>query len=287
MCCATSSRGSPPPPRRTTTTRWPISTSRTTTRAATPPRRAARRCCSASASRSRSRKQPVATFSGGWRMRLQLAQALMAPSDLLLLDEPTNHLDLDAIVWLEQWLRRYPGTAIVISHDREFLDAVCERHARARAIAGWSAGAATTPRTSCSAPSGCGRRRARTRSSSATSSHLQSFVDRFKAKATKAKQAQSRVKAMERMTLLAPVIDASPFTFRFRAPRSSPDPMLVVDALDCGYRLDDGDVARRRPRRRPADRVRRADRPARRERPGQVDRRQDARRHARAARAAR
>ncbi len=184
-------------------------------------------------------RQPVATFSGGWRMRLQLAQALMAPSDLLLLDEPTNHLDLDAIVWLEQWLRRYDGTAIVISHDREFLDAVCDvtLALENRRLARWS-GNYTAYEL---------QRAERLRQAQGAYekqqrdlAHLQRFVDRFKAKATKAKQAQSRVKAMERMTLLAPIFEASAFTFRFRAPRSSPDPMLVVEDLDCGYRLDGG-----------------------------------------------
>jgi ATP-binding cassette subfamily F protein 3 len=185
-------------------------------------------------------QRPVATFSGGWRMRLPLAQSLMAPSDLLLLDEPTNHLDLDAIVWLEQWLRRYPGTAIVISHDREFLDAVCNvtlalEH---RKLVRWSGNytAFEIQRAErMRLQSGAFAKQQR------ELSHLQSFVDRFKAKASKAKQAQSRVKAMERMTLIAPVIDASPFTFRFRSPVASPDPMLVVEGLDCGYPSVDGE----------------------------------------------
>jgi ATP-binding cassette subfamily F protein 3 len=184
-------------------------------------------------------RQPVVTFSGGWRMRLQLAQALMAPSDLLLLDEPTNHLDLDAIVWLEQWLRRYEGTAIVISHDREFLDTVCgvTLALENRKLVRWT-GNYTAYEI---------QRAERMRLAQGAyvkqqrdMAHLQHFVDRFKAKASKAKQAQSRVKAMERMTLVAPVIDASPFTFRFRAPLSSPDPMLILEDLDCGYHLDGG-----------------------------------------------
>ena len=184
-------------------------------------------------------KRSVATFSGGWRMRLQLAQALMAPSDLLLLDEPTNHLDLDAIVWLEQWLRRYEGTSIVISHDREFLDAACgvTLALEHRKLVRWT-GNYTAYEL---------QRAERMRLAQGAFSkqqrdiaHLQQFVDRFKAKASKAKQAQSRVKAMERMTLLAPVTDASPFTFRFRAPLSSPDPMLILEHVDCGYRLEAG-----------------------------------------------
>ncbi len=179
-------------------------------------------------------KQPVVTFSGGWRMRLQLAQALMAPSDLLLLDEPTNHLDLDAIVWLEQWLRRYEGTMVVISHDREFLDAVCgvTLALEHRKLVRWTGNytayelqRAERMRLAQGAYSKQQRDLA----------HLQSFVDRFKAKASKAKQAQSRVKAMERMTLLSPVTEASAFTFKFRSPISSPDPMLILEDVDCGY----------------------------------------------------
>ena len=182
-------------------------------------------------------QRPVVTFSGGWRMRLQLAQALMAPSDLLLLDEPTNHLDLDAIVWLEQWLKRYPGTLIIVSHDREFLDAVCSvtLALEQKKLTRWSGNytafelqRAERLRLTQSAYSKQQRELA----------HLQHFVDRFRAKATKAKQAQSRVKAMERMTLIAPVIAASPFTFRFRVPLSSPDPMLVLENVDCGYHVD-------------------------------------------------
>jgi ATP-binding cassette subfamily F protein 3 len=184
-------------------------------------------------------RRPVVTFSGGWRMRLQLAQALMCPSDLLLLDEPTNHLDLDAIVWLEQWLKRYEGTLIIISHDREFLDAVCnvtlalEHKKLVRWTGNYTAfelQRAERMRLTQSAYSKQQRELA----------HLQHFVDRFRAKATKARQAQSRVKAMERMTLIAPVIAASPFTFHFCAPLASPDPMLVLEGVDCGYRIDDG-----------------------------------------------
>jgi ATP-binding cassette subfamily F protein 3 len=179
-------------------------------------------------------RQPVVTFSGGWRMRLQLAQALMAPSDLLLLDEPTNHLDLDAIVWLEQWLRRYEGTLVVISHDREFLDAVCgvtlalEHKKLVRWTGNYTAYELQRAERIRLAQSAFGKQQR-------DLAHLQSFVDRFKAKASKAKQAQSRVKAMERMTLLSPVTESSPFTFKFRAPLSSPDPMLILEDVDCGY----------------------------------------------------
>ena len=184
-------------------------------------------------------QRSVVTFSGGWRMRLQLAQALMSPSDLLLLDEPTNHLDLDAIVWLEQWLKRYPGTLIIVSHDREFLDAVCDvtLALEQKKLTRWTGNytayelqRAERLRLTQSAYSKQQRE----------ITHLQYFVDRFRAKATKAKQAQSRVKAMERMTLIAPVINASPFTFKFRAPLASPDPMLVLEDVDCGYQVDTG-----------------------------------------------
>jgi ATP-binding cassette, subfamily F, member 3 len=183
-------------------------------------------------------RRPVVTFSGGWRMRLQLAQALMTPSDLLLLDEPTNHLDLDAIVWLEQWLRRYEGTAVVISHDREFLDAACQvtLAIEQTKLVRWTGNYTAFELQRAERlrlQQGAYSRQQR------DIAHLQQFVDRFKAKASKAKQAQSRVKALERMTLVAPAIEESPFTFRFRAPVSSPDPMLVVDGLDCGYRSPD------------------------------------------------
>ena len=185
-------------------------------------------------------REPVATFSGGWRMRLNLAQALMCPSDLLLLDEPTNHLDLDAIVWLEQWLRRYAGTLLVISHDREFLDAICgvivaiENRSMTRWSGNYSAYETLRADRLLLAQTAYSRQQREI-------AHLQQFVDRFRAKASKAKQAQSRVKAMDRMTRLAPVIAESPFTFRFRTPAAAPDPMLVADDLTCGYRIDDGE----------------------------------------------
>ena len=183
-------------------------------------------------------REPVETFSGGWRMRLNLAQALMCPSDLLLLDEPTNHLDLDAIVWLEQWLRRYAGTLLVISHDREFLDAICgvivaiENRSLTRWSGNYSAYEMLRADRLLLAQTAYSRQQREI-------AHLQQFVDRFRAKASKAKQAQSRVKAMDRMTRLAPVIAESPFTFRFRTPAAAPDPMLVLDELTCGYRIED------------------------------------------------
>jgi ATP-binding cassette subfamily F protein 3 len=184
-------------------------------------------------------RESVASFSGGWRMRLNLAQALMCRSDLLLLDEPTNHLDLDAIVWLEDWLHRYPGTLIVISHDREFLDSVCNvtLHLENRQVKRYGGNYSQFEVL---------RAQQLTLQQSAyekqqkTIEHLQSFIDRFKAKATKARQAQSRVKALEKMELIAPAHISSPFTFEFRAPDSAPNPMMVMENVRCGYRTKDG-----------------------------------------------
>jgi len=148
--------------------------------------------------------QPVNSFSGGWRMRLQLARALMCPSDLLILDEPTNHLDLDALVWLEAWLKRYVGTMIVISHDREFLDAVTDvtlhiEHAKLNRYGGNYSSFETLRAQQLEL------QQASFSKQQDKIAHLQKFIDRFKAKASKAKQAQSRVKALERMEKIAPV----------------------------------------------------------------------------------
>ncbi|MBP0589115.1 ATP-binding cassette domain-containing protein [Paraburkholderia sp. LEh10] len=181
----------------------------------------------------------VGSFSGGWRMRLNLAQALMCRSDLLLLDEPTNHLDLDAIVWLEEWLHRYPGTLIVISHDREFLDSVCnvtlhlENQQIKRYGGNYSQFEVLRAQQLALQQSAYEKQRK-------TIEHLQSFVNRFKAKATKARQAQSRMKALEKMELIAPAHITSPFTFEFRAPDSAPNPMMVMEEVRCGYRAADG-----------------------------------------------
>ena len=170
---------------------------------------------------------PVNSFSGGWRMRLQLARALMCPSDLLLLDEPTNHLDLDALVWLEAWLQRYAGTLLVISHDREFLDAVTNvtlhlDEAKVTRYGGnYSAFESMRAERMSQAQAAFGKQQERI-------AHLQRFIDRFKAKASKAKQAQSRVKALARMEKLAPVLTASDFSFEFREPANLPNPMLVI-----------------------------------------------------------
>jgi len=179
-------------------------------------------------------RKPVASFSGGWRMRLNLARALMCRSDLLLLDEPTNHLDLDAVIWLEQWLLSYPGTLLLISHDRDFLDHVVgviahiERgavrlytgnysafeHARAEQLAGQQAAFEKQQRDI---------------------KHMQAFVERFRYKASKARQAQSRLKALERLETIAPAHVDSPFSFAFRPPLKLPQPLLVLDGVAAGY----------------------------------------------------
>jgi len=177
---------------------------------------------------------PVASFSGGWRMRLNLARALIAPSDLLLLDEPTNHLDLDAVFWLGDWLTRYPGSLVVVSHDRDFLDHVCTHIAhienqklhlytghysefesmRAEKMAQDQAMSAKIQREQ---------------------QRLQGFIDRFRAKATKAKQAQSRIKALERLPTIHAAHADSDFSFTFRPAERSPDPMVVLEDLHIGY----------------------------------------------------
>ena len=182
---------------------------------------------------------PVNSFSGGWRMRLQLARALMCPADLLLLDEPTNHLDLDALVWLEAWLQRFPGTMVVISHDREFLDAVTrvtlhlDESRITRYGGNYSAFEGMRAERLTQAQAAFDKQQERI-------AHLQRFIDRFKAKATKAKQAQSRVKALARMEKLAPVLTASDFAFEFREPVSLPNPMLALRDVACGYMGADG-----------------------------------------------
>ena len=177
---------------------------------------------------------PVNSFSGGWRMRLQLARALMCPAELLLLDEPTNHLDLDALVWLESWLKRFDGLMIVISHDREFLDAVTrvtvhlDEAQLTRYGGNFSAFEEMRAERLSQAAASYAKQQERI-------AHLQKFIDRFKAKATKAKQALCRVKALARMERLAPVLTAGDFEFEFREPASLPNPMLSFDGLVCGY----------------------------------------------------
>ena len=177
---------------------------------------------------------PVNSFSGGWRMRLQLARALMCPAELLLLDEPTNHLDLDALVWLEAWLKRFDGLMLVISHDREFLDAITrvtvhlDENTLTRYGGNYSAFEEMRAERLTLAAAAFSKQQDRI-------AHLQKFISRFKAKASKAKQAQSRVKALDRMEKLAPVLMASDFQFEFREPQSLPNPMLSFDELACGY----------------------------------------------------
>jgi ATP-binding cassette, subfamily F, member 3 len=180
-------------------------------------------------------ESPVNSFSGGWRMRLQLARALMCPADLLLLDEPTNHLDLDALVWLEGWLKRYSGLLLIISHDREFLDAVTgvTVHLDNAQLTRYGGNYTTFEEMRAERITQQQAAYARQQDKIA---HLQRFIDRFKAKATKAKQAQSRVKALARMEKLAPVLTASDFDFSFREPGNLPNPMLSMRDLVCGYR---------------------------------------------------
>ncbi|MGE5386075.1 MAG: ABC-F family ATP-binding cassette domain-containing protein [Betaproteobacteria bacterium] len=177
---------------------------------------------------------PVDSFSGGWRMRLQLARALMCPSDLLLLDEPTNHLDLDALVWLESWLKRYDGTLVVISHDREFLDAITNvtLHIEQGKLTRYGGNYSTFEDTRAMQLELQQNAYAKQQDKIA---HLQKFISRFKAKASKAKQAQSRVKALERMEKLAPVLASADFTFEFQEPANLPNPMLVMEGCSFGY----------------------------------------------------
>ncbi|MDP2024359.1 MAG: ATP-binding cassette domain-containing protein, partial [Hydrogenophaga sp.] len=177
---------------------------------------------------------PVNSFSGGWRMRLQLARALMCPSDLLLLDEPTNHLDLDALVWLEAWLKRYEGTMLVISHDREFLDAVTdvtihiERAQLTRYGGNYSKFEDMRAEQMALQATAYSKQQDKV-------AHLQKFIARFKAKASKAKQAQSRVKALERMEKIGPVLADADFTFEFSEPQNLPNPMLAMNEVSFGY----------------------------------------------------
>ena len=184
--------------------------------------------------RSEQLDAPVNSFSGGWRMRLQLARALMCPADLLLLDEPTNHLDLDALVWLEAWLQRFAGTLVIISHDREFLDAVTRVTLHVddgevtRYGANYSGFEEMRAERMSQQQAAFGKQQERI-------AHLKRFIDRFKAKASKAKQAQSRVKALARMERIAPVLTASDFAFEFREPQNLPNPMLAMRDLVCGY----------------------------------------------------
>jgi ATP-binding cassette subfamily F protein 3 len=177
---------------------------------------------------------PVNSFSGGWRMRLQLARALMSPTDLLLLDEPTNHLDLDALVWLEAWLQRYEGTLLVISHDREFLDAVTNvtLHIDTGKLVRYGGNYSKFEDMRAEQMSLQQSAFAKQQDKIA---HLQKFIARFKAKASKAKQAQSRVKALERMEKVAPLLSEADFQFEFKEPANLPNPMLSMQDVSFGY----------------------------------------------------
>ncbi len=178
--------------------------------------------------------QPVATFSGGWRMRLNLAQALMCRSDLLLLDEPTNHLDLDAVMWLEDWLESYPGTLLLITHDRDFLDNVVKIvvHLDNKKLNEYTGNYSAFERARAAQFALQSSAFAKQQKQIA---HLHSFIDRFKAKATKAKQAQSRVKTLERMELIAAAHIDSPFEFSFREPDAKPRQLIHLKEANLGY----------------------------------------------------
>ncbi len=179
-------------------------------------------------------ENPVNSFSGGWRMRLQLARALMCPSDLLLLDEPTNHLDLDALVWLEAWLKKYEGTMVVISHDREFLDAVTNvtLHIDMGKLVRYGGNYSKFEDMRAEQMELQQNAFAKQQDKIA---HLQKFIARFKAKASKAKQAQSRVKALDRMEKIAPLLADADFTFEFKEPANLPNPMLSMTGVSFGY----------------------------------------------------
>ncbi|MDP0099473.1 ABC transporter ATP-binding protein [Glaesserella parasuis] len=177
---------------------------------------------------------PVKSFSGGWRMRLNLAQALICRSDLLLLDEPTNHLDLDAVIWLERWLSNYHGTLLLISHDLDFLDPIIDRvlHIEQQKLFDYTGNYSAFE---IQRATKLAQQNAAYQQQQQKIAHLQKFIDRFKAKATKAKQAQSRVKALEKMELIAPAYADSPFSFEFREPLSLPNPLLMMEKVSAGY----------------------------------------------------
>jgi len=184
--------------------------------------------------------RPLSAFSGGWRMRVNLARTLFMPSDLLLLDEPTNHLDLDALLWLEQWLTRYPGTLLLISHDRDFLDAVCDHivHMHHQTLELYRGNYSQFERTLAEK---LALQQAEAAKQQARREEIERFIARFKAKATKAKQAQSRVKMLERMEDIAVAHVDSPFHFTLPAADKTSHPLLVLDQAQLGYRGKKGD----------------------------------------------
>ena len=179
-------------------------------------------------------QSPVRAFSGGWRMRLNLAQALLCRSDLLLLDEPTNHLDLDAVIWLERWLKSYPGTLVLISHDRDFLDPIVDKilHIEQQTINEYTGNYSSFERQRATK---LAQQQSLYQTQQEKVAHLQSYIERFSAKATKAKQAQSRIKMLERMELIAPAHVDNPFSFSFREPESLPNPLLRMEKVSAGY----------------------------------------------------
>lgn len=179
-------------------------------------------------------QRPVAGFSGGWRMRLNLAQALICPSDLLLLDEPTNHLDLDAIIWLEDWLKRYPGTLIIISHDRDFLDGAVNviLHIDGKKLRRYAGNYSAFERQRAEQVT---LMQAMIEKQAKRRAHLEAYINRFRYKASKARQAQSRLKMLEKMEELAPLRAVAEFTFDFLEPESSPNPLLVMEDVTAGY----------------------------------------------------
>ena len=177
---------------------------------------------------------PVGSFSGGWRIRLSLAQALMSPSDLLLLDEPTNHLDLETVTWLEGWLKHYPGTLIVISHDRDFLDSVVDSivHIEHRTLTTYRGDYTQFERQRGER---LAQQQAAFQKQQKTRAHMQQFVDRFRAKASKAKAAQSRLKALAKLEDIAPAHIDSPFDFAFSKAPKMTDPLVSLDGVELGY----------------------------------------------------
>ncbi|NHQ85283.1 ATP-binding cassette domain-containing protein [Iodobacter sp. HSC-16F04] len=180
---------------------------------------------------------PVSSFSGGWRMRLNLAQALMCRSDLLLLDEPTNHLDLETVVWLEQWLKTYQGMLLVISHDRDFLDNTIKQilHVEGGALTLYTG---TYEDFENQRAERLSLQQLAFDKQQRTINHLESFINRFKAKASKARQAQSRVKALEKMERISAAHVDSPFTFAFREPENSPNPLVKLENGQAGYDIN-------------------------------------------------
>ena len=177
---------------------------------------------------------PVSSFSGGWRMRLNLARALMCRSDLLLLDEPTNHLDLDTVLWLEQYLKSHPATQLIISHDRDFLDALCTHtiEVAQQTLTSYKGNYTQFERTRAERLL---QQQAQYAQQQRHIAHLQSYIDRFRAKATKARQAQSRIKALDRLELIAPAHLDSPFTFEFAELNDLPNPLMQTDGISLGY----------------------------------------------------